>query len=197
MGQTGPRDSSSSSSRHSRHLGATPTVWTQRFSTLLATQPSHASRIKPTPSGPCLHSIISRDHDRDAGRADRSPTPSARQSHRHQGSRPASMDLTKAEGCAAEAQARRASRRDHRPAQGVPLRRSRSTRRLQGPDRGRQVRSCQGQTLLDQKTTAVQSPAPKVLTALANFHVSPALALRQQVRERLDKRHGRLGVGLM
>jgi len=51
------------------------------------------------------------------------------------------------------------------------------------------------QTLLDQKTTAVQSQAPKVLTALADFYDSLTPAQQQQVRERLDKRHRRWGRG--
>lgn len=51
------------------------------------------------------------------------------------------------------------------------------------------------QALLDQKTTAVQSQAPKVLTALADFYDSLTPAQQQQVRERLDKRHGRWGRG--
>lgn len=51
------------------------------------------------------------------------------------------------------------------------------------------------QALLDQKTAAVQSQAPKVLTALADFYDSLTPAQQQQVRERLDQRHGPWGRG--
>lgn len=51
------------------------------------------------------------------------------------------------------------------------------------------------QALLDQKTVAVQGQAPKVLSALADFYDSLTPVQQQQVRERLDKRHGRWGRG--
>lgn len=51
------------------------------------------------------------------------------------------------------------------------------------------------QALVDKKTAAVQSQAPKVLTAMADFYDSLTPAQQQQVRERLDKRHGRWGRG--
>ena len=46
------------------------------------------------------------------------------------------------------------------------------------------------QTLLSQKTEAVQSQGPKVITALADFYDSLTPEQQQQVRERLEKRHG-------
>lgn len=51
------------------------------------------------------------------------------------------------------------------------------------------------QALLDQKTAAVQTQAPRVLTALADFYDSLTPAQQQQVRERLDRRHRRWGRG--
>ena len=51
------------------------------------------------------------------------------------------------------------------------------------------------QTLLSQKTEAVQSQGPKVITALADFYDSLTPEQQQQVRERLEKRHGWWGRG--
>lgn len=51
------------------------------------------------------------------------------------------------------------------------------------------------QALFEQKTAAVQTQAPRVLNALADFYDSLTPAQQQQVRERLDKRHGRWGRG--
>ncbi len=51
------------------------------------------------------------------------------------------------------------------------------------------------QALLEQKTTAVQQQAPKVLTAMADFYDSLTPAQQQQVRERLEKRRGGWGMG--
>lgn len=51
------------------------------------------------------------------------------------------------------------------------------------------------QALLEQKTTAVQQQGPKVLTALADFYDSLTPPQQQQVRERLEKRHGGWGRG--
>ena len=45
------------------------------------------------------------------------------------------------------------------------------------------------QALLSQKTEAVQSQGPKVITALADFYDSLTPEQQQQVRERLEKRH--------
>lgn len=51
------------------------------------------------------------------------------------------------------------------------------------------------QALLEQKTAAVQQQGPKVLTALADFYDSLTPQQQQQVRERLEKRHGGWGRG--
>ncbi len=51
------------------------------------------------------------------------------------------------------------------------------------------------QALLDQKTVAVQTQAPRVLTALADFYDSLTPAQQQQVRERLDRRRRRWARG--
>jgi periplasmic protein CpxP/Spy len=49
----------------------------------------------------------------------------------------------------------------------------------------------QAQTLLDQKTQAVQGHGPKVLAAFGDFYDSLTSAQQQQVRDKLDKRgHG-------
>jgi len=60
---------------------------------------------------------------------------------------------------------------------------------------GEKFDRARAQALLDQKTAAVQSHAPRVLTALADFYDSLTPAQQQQMRERLDKRHGRWGRG--
>jgi len=61
---------------------------------------------------------------------------------------------------------------------------------------GEKFDRAKAQTLLDQKTTAVQGNAPKVLAALADFYDSLNAEQQKQVREKLDKRgHGRWGRG--
>jgi Spy/CpxP family protein refolding chaperone len=51
------------------------------------------------------------------------------------------------------------------------------------------------QTLLEQKTQAVQGNAPKVIAALADFYDSLNPAQQKQVRDRLEQRHGGWGRG--
>lgn len=46
------------------------------------------------------------------------------------------------------------------------------------------------QSLLDEKTAAVQMAGPRVIAAMADFYDSLNPAQQAQVRERLDKRHG-------
>ncbi|PKO32106.1 MAG: hypothetical protein CVU36_03855 [Betaproteobacteria bacterium HGW-Betaproteobacteria-9] len=59
---------------------------------------------------------------------------------------------------------------------------------------GEKFDRAEAQSLLDQKTAAVQGNAPKVLTALADFYDSLNPEQQRQVREKLDKRgHGRWG----
>ncbi|MBU4518775.1 MAG: Spy/CpxP family protein refolding chaperone [Gammaproteobacteria bacterium] len=59
---------------------------------------------------------------------------------------------------------------------------------------GEKFDRAKAQSLLDQKTAAVQGNAPKVLTALADFYDSLNPEQQRQVREKLDKRgHGRWG----
>ena len=58
---------------------------------------------------------------------------------------------------------------------------------------GEKFDRAKAQALLDRKTAAVQGQAPRVLAALADFYDSLTPAQQQQVRERLDKRHGRWG----
>jgi Spy/CpxP family protein refolding chaperone len=54
----------------------------------------------------------------------------------------------------------------------------------------------QAQTLLDQKTQAVQGNGPKVLAAFGDFYDSLSPEQQQQVRDKLDKRgHGWWGRG--
>ncbi len=61
---------------------------------------------------------------------------------------------------------------------------------------GEKFDRAKAQSLLDQKTAAVQGSAPKVLTALADFYDSLNPEQQRQVREKLDKRgHGRWGRG--
>ena len=61
---------------------------------------------------------------------------------------------------------------------------------------GEKFDRAKAQSLLDQKTAAVQGNAPKVLTALADFYDSLNPEQQRQVREKLDKRgHGRWGRG--
>ncbi|PKO76692.1 MAG: hypothetical protein CVU21_11645 [Betaproteobacteria bacterium HGW-Betaproteobacteria-15] len=61
---------------------------------------------------------------------------------------------------------------------------------------GEKFDRAKAQSLLDQKTAAVQGNAPKVLTALADFYDSLNPEQQRQVREKLDKRgHGRWGLG--
>jgi Spy/CpxP family protein refolding chaperone len=61
---------------------------------------------------------------------------------------------------------------------------------------GEKFDRAKAQSLLDQKTAAVQDNAPKVLTALADFYDSLNAEQQRQVREKLDKRgHGRWGRG--
>ncbi|MDO9250433.1 MAG: Spy/CpxP family protein refolding chaperone [Hydrogenophaga sp.] len=61
---------------------------------------------------------------------------------------------------------------------------------------GEKFDRAKAQTLLDQKTAAVQGNAPKVLAALADFYDSLNAEQQKQVREKLDKRgHGRWGRG--
>jgi Spy/CpxP family protein refolding chaperone len=61
---------------------------------------------------------------------------------------------------------------------------------------GEKFDRAKAQSLLDQKTAAVQGNAPKVLTALADFYDSLNPEQQRQVREKLDQRgHGRWGRG--
>ncbi|NWF46516.1 periplasmic heavy metal sensor [Hydrogenophaga sp. D2P1] len=61
---------------------------------------------------------------------------------------------------------------------------------------GEKFDRAKAQSLLDQKTAAVQGSAPKVLTALADFYDSLNPEQQRQVREKLGKRgHGRWGRG--
>ena len=61
---------------------------------------------------------------------------------------------------------------------------------------GEKFDRAKAQSLLDQKTAAVQGSAPKVLAALADFYDSLNPEQQRQVREKLDKRgHGRWGRG--
>jgi len=46
------------------------------------------------------------------------------------------------------------------------------------------------QTLLDQKTQAVQAGGPRVIEAMADFYDSLTPTQQAQVREKMDKRHG-------
>lgn len=46
------------------------------------------------------------------------------------------------------------------------------------------------QSLLDEKTAAVQMAGPRVIAAMADFYDSLNPAQQAQVRERLEKRHG-------
>jgi len=46
------------------------------------------------------------------------------------------------------------------------------------------------QTLLEQKTQAVQGNGPKVIAALADFYDSLTPEQQKQVRDRLEQRHG-------
>ena len=51
------------------------------------------------------------------------------------------------------------------------------------------------QTLLDQKTQAIQGNAPQTLNALADFYDSLNAEQQKQVREKLEHRHGWWGRG--
>ena len=51
------------------------------------------------------------------------------------------------------------------------------------------------QTLLDQKTQAIQGNAPQTLNALADFYDSLNAEQQKQVREKLERRHGWWGRG--
>ncbi|TXT36051.1 MAG: hypothetical protein FD135_4539 [Comamonadaceae bacterium] len=51
------------------------------------------------------------------------------------------------------------------------------------------------QTLLEQKTQAVQGNAPKVIAALADFYDSLNPEQQKQVRDKLEQRHGGWGRG--
>ena len=55
---------------------------------------------------------------------------------------------------------------------------------------GPQFDRAKAQSLLDQKTQAVQGQGPKVITALADFYDSLTPAQQAQVRERLSERRG-------
>lgn len=46
------------------------------------------------------------------------------------------------------------------------------------------------QTLLEQKTQAVQAGGPRVIAAMADFYDSLTPAQQAQVREKMEKRHG-------